>query len=357
MKITIKSKQEILDLLQDAALGIGKDTSFSSGFIQALEQNSFFLLDAGRVTCFSDKSFASVFIPQFESFPEIKLPYASFLGLLNKIQDNKPFSVEVVDNSSLLFKQGLLEASIQLSTVTEENRFSLNCSSIEWEKVDSEFCKGIKLCEFSTLRDSIKPLYAAICITDGCIITSDNYKLSRYKLQEHSPNTNFSIHSSVIEVVVTFNPSLFGEVSEGWIAFQNERGAILCIRKMDASFPDTISTFFEFTGLQFPVSDLIGSLVETVSIFSSGLSDLDSSILITIKDGILRMRSDKEGVGWISDGIPIEYTEGPEISFYVNPTFFTQILSEVTHFQVDDDLKKIRFFSGSFEHICFLLNK
>ena len=94
----------------------------------------------------------------------------------------------------------------------------------------------------------------------------------------------------------------------------------------------------------------MGETVSAVVSLAAGEEDINKSIDLSIKNGSINIRAEKER-GWIEKEIDIAY-EGEEVNFSINPIFFSQILKHACGFTL---LKgKAQFSSENFYHVLAL---
>ena len=220
-----------------------------------------------------------------------------------------------------------------------------------WENLPEGFLEGIQLCLFSASRDMTKKELCAIHVDGSRIYSTDNYRLSLYKMEDVISEVLLIHAMSAVELVkfpvVDFN------TTGSWIHFRTKDGIVFSMKKMMGSGISNIENVFQVKGMGAAIPAQFKDALDTViSVFSEGASYLDRKVAIEIKEGILRCRNQGQE-GWVESNIEIETDR--EVSFLINPVFLSQVLERTTRMKISKD--KALFVRRNFKHVMVLPRK
>ena len=119
---------------------------------------------------------------------------------------------------------------------------------------------------------------------------------------------------------------------------------------VNEEYPDCLP-FFELEGgsrLRMPKG--LKGAVDSVTFFAEGDTDFDKKITVSFKEDSVFCTGEGRN-GWIEKKVPINYRR-KDVSFVINPIFFSQILDNVTSVTLTKE--KALFKSGNFKHVIAL---
>ena len=106
----------------------------------------------------------------------------------------------------------------------------------EWIDLPSDFLEGTKLCYFTAAQDASLPEFSGVLFEDEYIWSSDNVRISRYKMLS-SLDAIFTLPINAVKLLLKLeNPIKFTEES-GWIHFMTESGVVFSTAPLDRQFP------------------------------------------------------------------------------------------------------------------------
>ena len=324
------NRQDLINILQKI-----KPALSTKGII---EQGNTFVFTEDLIVTYNDQ--ISIMFP-FKSDIEGCLPASEFYILLSEMKGEEiKFSI---DEDKLKIVGDGVKASLNLLQIDD---IIIPEIPNKWNELPEDFIEGISFCIFSASKDMTNPFLTCLNINEGLIISSDNYRISQYKMK--SEIDNFLLPAtSAIELVKLENIKFYC-LKDSWIYFKNEDEIIFCSRVVEDKYPD-ISELLLVEGDRLKLPDGLKQIIKTSSILAEGEFDIARKIEVNISGSMIKCKGQNKA-GWVEGEISLKF-DG-DISFSINPEFFIHILDKATTVIIGED--KLLFRSGQFKHLISL---
>ena len=218
-----------------------------------------------------------------------------------------------------------------------------------WKEIPSDFMEGLFLCMFSASMDMTTRTLTGVGVLDDSMVSSDDYRLSKYKL-DVGVGTDFLIPAKAIFELKGYDFKEY-KVSESWIHFRTENGVVFSIRLIEGSMKEfDFEQYFEVDGAELVLPEKLASVLETVSIMAEGDFDFEKKIEIIV-DGNKVICKGRKSQGWVEIEEKLE-GENEAVSFFINPIFLKQILQKTNSVIIGEG--RALFKSDKFEHVMLL---
>lgn len=331
------NRQELLKALKAIKPGLAtKDI---------VEKATCFIFTGTEIITYND--LISIGIP-FKTDFKCSVPAQEFYKILSEMED-KDLRIFVKDGK-LNFKTSRATGHASISTESADDIVQLLIpkNKQKWQPLPKDFIQGVSLCMFSTSKDMTHPHLSCLCIQGDEIISSDDYRISLFTMKNKIKN-KMLIPATEIQELIKFKVTHYS-INEPWVHFKDKNGVVFCARTIQADFPN-YKKFLDVKGTRrFKIPEGTIKAIKLSSIFAEGDFDSNKRILITIGDGELVCKGEKES-GGIEVKTKIDF-KGKPVSFTINPFFFSQILSHISTVVLSKNT--LLFKSGSFKHLISL---
>jgi len=216
----------------------------------------------------------------------------------------------------------------------------------KWISLPEDFLKGIYLCMFSASKDMTKGAGTCIYLNGADMVSSDEARISHYKLPKSTTLTTLIPARSAVELV-RFEVTKVA-LNASWAHFKTDEEVIFSARIMEDTYPDVLD-HFNVQGDEFTLPKDLKQLVESVVFMAEGQVDIDKRVEVIVEKDKISCKAEKS-VGEIQDFIKFESEK--EFHFFVNPFFMSQVLEKATTMVAGENLAY--FQSGDFEHVISL---
>lgn len=323
-------------------LGVLKAVKPALANKEVMEQTTSFIFDKKNVSTYNDEVMIS---HPLNLNIKGAVPAKEFYDLLSKIKSD---SVKIKQKGSeVLITGDDFEAGI---SITEKIILPIKDlkTKDKWKKLSKVFCAGVEFCLFSAGNDYSKLILTHIHVTDGCIESTDNYRLTKYIHKDIK--SKMLIPVTAAKELIKYNPTHYYQKTEGWIHCKNKDGVIFSFRTHSKKYPDTspILKMTKPTDIKFPAS-LLPALVNAETLCKEELSG-DKFVKVKIKGKEIRVNGVGE-VGWYKASIPLKKSHRP-IEFEINSKSFRDILSHLKKATVSKT--KMKFIGNNFIHVVAL---
>jgi len=272
-----------------------------------------------------------------------------------------------IDTIKMTQKDGLLickghgvEAEIPM--LVEDEIYNL-VSSVQkgvkdqkWLKIPEDMIEAMGFCMFAASKDATKAAAICVGIKGKDVMAADGVRFSWCQLKE-TTRKNFMINAESVAQLVRFGGFSHFSVSDAWAHFKTRDKAVFHIRRNKGEFPIAKGKklFEEFIGVQVKLSpedrESINEAVTTASVLSEE-TPIDKTVEVLIEKNKIICKGESEH-GKVTRHKKIKYA-GDELSFSINPVFFTQILGRDEPSKLFKDDTKIELQSPGFRHIIAL---
>lgn len=308
---------------------------------EILEQSTHFIFDRNRIYTFNDQIMVT---QHYKTKVKGTVEGQTLLKVLQKIPDEE-ITLREGEGELLIAGKKRKVGLKMIPKIALDIPFDIKDE--EWFRLPTDFAQGIKLCMFSTSRDTTKGSLVCIQCKGDRLTSCDNYRLTSYKMEKKFKFT-FLLPRSAAEHLVAHEPVTFTS-TDAWLHFQNDGGGTLSCRTMGEDYPD-VTHLFEFDGEPVALPDGFQDNVERAGLLSTAEFNYDRKITISLKDDKIICKGEGDE-GWIVEEGDIRY-KGKEIEFDVHPTLLHDILKHVNKVKIGEE--KLLFRSSSFQHVVAL---
>lgn len=219
----------------------------------------------------------------------------------------------------------------------------------EWAALPAGFMEGVDLCLFSASKDMSVPFLNCLNISGNTVVSSDNFRISRYEMGGEIVDAFLLPLSAAVELSAIGGFDQYA-LNEGWVFFRTPaEDIIFCARLVEASYPDVASLFDIAEEETFELPAAIKDGITICDVLSD-MDALDKRIQLTLSGDTVICKGEGSK-GWVEHRVEgVSVPDG--LTFDVNPVFLTSVLGHSTSAQVADG--KLIFRSGNFTHIMAL---
>jgi hypothetical protein len=238
-----------------------------------------------------------------------------------------------------------------LATTTEgdaeEHVALLAIDTLEWSKTPADLIKGLFLCMFSASSDMTQGVLTCVYVNGDKINSSDEVRVSEYKLKEKLDMDVLIPARNVVELV-SFDVKYFC-IRDNWVHFKTEDNVIFSSRRVTGDFEQDCSQYFAVDGEEINLPKEFKEEIDSIAFMTEGEVDIDKTIDLQFKNKKIICKAEKQ-TGWVEKEIDFDFDH--DITIKINPLFLTQILDKATTLKVGSD--SALFVSDSFSHVIAL---
>ena len=331
------NRDELLKILEAVSPAIGKK--------DMQEQLSGFLFTGDDIVTYNEQ--LCIKYP-FETDFVCAISSEEFYKVLKGIEEE---TVDINEKGESLTIESV-KTRAKLNTFLEDEGIlksikSINDGEFKWKTLPEEFIKALSLCLFSVSKDISQGVLTCVCIGKGKLFSSDNYRISMYELEEIDDSVLLPLGPA--SELVKFNVKEYCR-SDSWIHFKTDNGVIFSSRIVNEEYPDCLPFFKLEGGSRLRMPKALKGAVDAITFFAEGENDLDKKITVSFKEDSIFCTGEGRN-GWVEKKVPIKYKKD-DISFIINPVFFSQILNSITSVTLTKE--KALFKSGNFKHVIAL---
>lgn len=335
------SKKELLEILSVIKPGVSQ-----KGII---EQSSHFVFTREEILTYNDQICVSYpFSTDFKCSVDAK----DLFGILSGCPEEKIKAI--LEDNKLLLSGREFKAGLSIST--EETIYSL-FSALKanfkgrWKALPPDLLEGLSLCVFSASTDSSLRELTGVQISDNFIISSDDLRISRYRLKK-GIGRKCLVPAKAVSELQRYDFVEY-KIDLAWIHFCTKEQIVFSIRLIEELLDFEVEQHFKTEGVEITFPEKLLPALDTVSVMADGEFDFEKRIEFLIDGDKLSCRGQKEA-GWaemqlkgLSSG-----KENSKFSFSINPIFLKQILQKTNTIIVGED--KAWFKVGNFEHVMMI---
>ena len=272
--------------------------------------------------------------------------------LIKKI-DSKEFKLLVKDDVLQIKKGSFLKGKIAKAADTSAacDEMLERVSKVKWIKLPEEFVEAIGLCSISMGRGTGTE-FDFLTVDGEWIYSSDNMRISRYKLSKALSKKYFMMSGSIATKLAKFKLVKMA-IDDSLLYFQTADGFSITAPRSNMQMLECAS-FFDYTGKLIKVSTRAMQAVDITKTMLDSEDDRLLAIEVHIGDGVLECKG-SGAFGWLTANA--SYKElgkklQREVTFKINPLFFVKVLSYSKRIKIGAD--RVGFKIGSFEHLIYL---
>lgn len=337
-KIKVKDLLEILDILKPG---------LSSGGLQ--EEADHYLFMGDKVATFNG---SICVVADFSIGFEGSVKALEFYKLLSGVAEKK---LEIrLEKGQLM--AGKKKSSFGLSYCepgkSHEIVKSLYKKDLNWRPLNEEVKRAIGLCAFSSSKDMTKPALAGVFVGGGDVMSSDNYRISWFQFEEGGIKRSFLIPAQAAAYLIQYDLKEYA-LEESWVHFRGNE-VYYGSRLLDNEFPQKAKEFFPEKDLEgFEVPEALSAALDKAMILLQEDPLLDKEVNLSFRRDSILCESNKKGVGWVEEEVPLKGGPEEDIKLSVNPVFLKEILKYTTQV-IPVDENRLMFLSGNFRHLIAL---
>lgn len=228
---------------------------------------------------------------------------------------------------------------------------SLEHDALQWRPLVEEMRRAIVLCSFSASKDTTKPHLMGVYVGEGSVMSSDNYRISWYQLEEGIRRSFLVPATSVVHLV---NYDFLDEyaLTDSWVHFKGE-DMIFSALLLAEEFPQKAKDFFpEEEKESFDLPEELTAVLDKALILLQKDSLLDKQTTLTFDKSSVICSAEKQDLGWFKEAIAMKGPKKP-VKAEINPVFLKEILKRSTQ-AIFVDENRMMFVSDNFKHLISL---
>lgn len=331
-------REYLIDALEKVRPGLSKR--------EMVEQSTSFAFMDGHVTTYNDEISVSHPVPDLEGINGV-VEAEPLYNLLKKM-DAAKIKLRLAE-SKIKVSGGRSRANLTLHGEVRMPLEEIDEPAGWYELTDANsFMDALRFAHLSCSRDMTRPILTCVHLTsEGCIESSDNYRITRLVVDD-APETNCLIPASSIRSLLQYDVTYMG-VGNGWAHFSTSDETVFSCRMHRGEFPD-VESLLDVRGDDLDLSGLDQTAIDRSMIFAARDRELDEEIRVTIGDGKLKVSSSAEFGDYRES---LEFGDaGPNASFAINPSLLKDILGRSTAARIGDG--KLKFEGDNWEHVIAL---
>lgn len=306
-----------------------------------IEQSNHFIFNDDKIITYNDHITITC---NFDTGIQGTVKADELYKLLQKIKDD---NIRIqIEEDELIIKGKKIKAGIKLNS--EINIKLIDIKKDNWKELPDNFLKAVKATIFSASKDFSYPILTNLYIDKDSIISCDNRRFTKYKLDKEIENSFLLPADSAMELI-KYDPIEY-IIEENWVHFKNKENVLFSCRMGAGEYVD-ISEFLKMEGETIKLPDTLKEAINRIEILATSNFDHEKTIDIIIENNKLTCKADGD-YGWAEEEIEIEY-DGKEINFSTHPTFLKDILDDVTRAKVGKD--SMLFKGRDFVHVMALI--
>jgi len=235
----------------------------------------------------------------------------------------------------------------------EDSIFDLG--SVEFQALPEDFAKGIGLCAFSISKDPVLGILTGMNIAGDTLLSSDNYRISRYRMKEKIEGVAIVPIECVAYLMRMERLSHVAVAAPHWIHFKNEDGTVISSVLIGGEYKE--EEILRILGVEkagsYAFPDGLMEAILRAEVLS-GEDSLRKPFISMKREGDqLIVVGEQEAVGEYEERMEWESDFPEGYSLQMNPDFLGRILKVTKNFSLDKNRKFIIFNSeeGAFEHL------
>jgi DNA polymerase III sliding clamp (beta) subunit (PCNA family) len=337
-------REKLLGILEGVRPGIAKK--------EIIEESANYVFANKQLVTYNDR--ICVMHPLKCGF-QCSIQSDTFYKLISKFTD------EVVDinleGDWLKVKSKSSDAELAAIPDTKVLRFvkELKVDKIKkWKPLPKKMTEAFKWCLFSASSNASIPYLTGILITNDYIMSTDELRISHYKLKSKMDRPVI-IPADSVKDLIRFEPVRYA-LTDAWIFFRNENEVTFCSRLVSDDYPaDDYLGEFDFKGKRVILPGALKEALDVTQVLAEGDIEEEKRVDISIKKGVMKIKAEKQEVGWVEKRLRIKYKKEGGITFTINPIFLSEILAKTDAVLIGED--RVLFQVGEFKHLVSLFTE
>lgn len=244
------------------------------------------------------------------------VPAAPLLALLQKLS-HANLDMDAV-NGELLVNAKRENAGIRMEKEVLSPIKDLE-QPTEWTKLHKNFSEAVDMASQTAGTNEEKFSTTCVNIHPKWVEATDNFQITRYRLDTGFAESTRVKHSS-IQHIVTLGMTRFA-LTKNWVHFKNKEGLILSCRRYLDQFPD-LSPYLVVDGTPTTLPKSLSEAADKAEIFASD-DPQHRHVTVELWQDNLRLRGRGEA-GWYKKLHKVKY-DGEPIAFYIASKLLVQI--------------------------------
>jgi len=196
----------------------------------------------------------------------------------------------------------------------------------EWIELPTGFKEGISLCQYAASSDESLPILTNLWINNDKIVGFDNTRLSVYTMKGELPE--FLLKAKRVKDLLNYEITDL-LLTDSWAHFLGSGDLVFSVRRIQGEFDNVLPFVDKHKGdlVDLPIQEF-RQAVDVVSTITEKEDLTNRWVEITISEGEVLCKAEKDARGWVKETFPHESKVTKSFSFEVNPTFLLDILNE-----------------------------
>lgn len=262
--------------------------------------------------------------------------------------ESKTFQMEVADGV-VMVTAGKMRAGIRHDADVKVSYPEL---PKKWSDLPIDFTSALAAASLSIAKDDLeRPILGNVHIKDDLVESTDNKKLTRFKMSK-SVDDDFLLAGSSVAKLIPMTPVEFG-VAGNVIHFRS--GSVeYAANKSTGDFPD-LAKFASIKGAEvtFPVETQ--KILDRMMVMARDVKDAKNRFVeVRFSSGAAEFKS-KGARGWVVESVDVDYKGKQDVVARINPEFLDSICGMALSAVVND--KMVMFKTDKMTHIIVQLTQ
>jgi hypothetical protein len=259
---------------------------------------------------------------------DVALPANEFLQFTNRITA-KEISFEVGDTIEIKSGRAKANFAVNSDILKRVDKLNINVPS-EFKPLPEDFIKGVKLVRHSVGADKTQEHLTYLKVEGNTLASTDNFRVSEYTME--SEMQAMKLPQAVLEHLIKYDFTDYQV--DGNVAYFKDGETYFMTRLGEVEFVE-YEYLFDVEGVDFVFPDNILNMLSVANITTDGFADIDKTVTIKIKDGIITISS-KNDIG----SVEIDETVDTKVeaSMIVNSQFIEDILNVTKKAVISENL-------------------
>jgi hypothetical protein len=318
------------------------------------KENNFYMIYGGKIATYNER-LAVIARFEYGGIPEFIAPTVLRNALLGISGEN--LQLDLKPDGSLHIKgRGARGCIIKQASAThddfEKSIKKMMSSRLTFFKIPSDFMRGLELCSISVETTLQQSILSNIALTGRHFFSSDDLRISRFKLKEPFPHKILLPVGGIINNLLKCDVKHYAiSADKVWFILKDSNDITYWIRIASGEFP-VVNHYFKVEGLQFTFPEGMEEVVSATASILAEVQAIDNHIDIRMEKGKIICRGET-GEGWLERSIDANY-KGKETSFLINPKFFLTILDHTHDIIIGEERALFSLPDGDFDHVMAL---
>lgn len=332
------NRQELINILNSIKPGLSKKA--------IVEQATHFIFTGHEIITYNDR--ICIIYPFTTDF-SCSVPAEEFYKILSNIH-REEISIDYKEQKLYIKAKG-----INAGIVTDTGDSILKMVdildldyAIEFQNdIPEDFIHGMSMCMFSASKDMTIPVLSCLFVNGKNIASTDDYRISQYKMKSRIKG-KFLIPATSVMELVKFDIVKYS-ILDSWVFFFTKENMCFCAKTIKGDFPDYEPFIKDFDEISIALPEDSKEMIEAACILSEGDTEQDKEIDIQIKDNIISIKGENK-IGWVESQTSVKFDNNAK--FCINPFFLLKILNKTNIMHLADN--KVMFKSVNFKHVIAL---